>query len=270
MVQTVRDIPMKGLVIREPWIDLILSGSKTWEMRSKPTLVRGQIALIRKGSGMVCGVAELVACHSALDRDGLTATGDRHGIGANQIADVLAAGWVVPWELAQVRRLPKPVPYRHPSGAVTWVNLPPEVTALIAQQSGETSNPEDTVEPARKLIPAAAPVSPPAPPVDSHIVHLTKGAIDNGYIRLTNALGLFPNDAIGGSNTATMAKGTVTVAFDPGPTVTTDVDGSKMILRDRGGTRAFFTSAGAMPGDQVLLERMAPRQIRIRMLKDSL
>ncbi len=26
---------LKGLIIRQPWIDLILSGKKTWEMRSK-------------------------------------------------------------------------------------------------------------------------------------------------------------------------------------------------------------------------------------------
>ena len=28
------------------------------------------------------------------------------------------------WVLDQVRRLPKPVPYEHPRGAVIWVTLP--------------------------------------------------------------------------------------------------------------------------------------------------
>ncbi|MBD8246954.1 ASCH domain-containing protein [Xanthomonas campestris] len=42
---------MKGLVIDEPWISLILSGQKTWEMRSRATSIRGRIALIKKGSG---------------------------------------------------------------------------------------------------------------------------------------------------------------------------------------------------------------------------
>jgi hypothetical protein len=51
---------MKGLIIKEPWISLILSRKKTWELRSRDTRVRGRIALIRKGSGTVIGVAELV------------------------------------------------------------------------------------------------------------------------------------------------------------------------------------------------------------------
>jgi hypothetical protein len=46
---TVSDV-MRGLIIREPWISLILSGKKTWEMRSKSCPQRGVIALILKGS----------------------------------------------------------------------------------------------------------------------------------------------------------------------------------------------------------------------------
>lgn len=50
---------MRGLRIRGPWIDLILSGGKTWEIRGSATRVRGLIALIESGSGTVVGVAEL-------------------------------------------------------------------------------------------------------------------------------------------------------------------------------------------------------------------
>lgn len=35
---------MKGLVIDEPWVSLITAGKKTWEMRSRNTLVRGRSA----------------------------------------------------------------------------------------------------------------------------------------------------------------------------------------------------------------------------------
>jgi len=38
---------MNGLIIREPWISHILSGAKTWEMRTTPTRYRGPIGLIR-------------------------------------------------------------------------------------------------------------------------------------------------------------------------------------------------------------------------------
>jgi hypothetical protein len=59
---------MKGLIIKEPWISLILSRKKTRELRSRDTRVRGRIALIRKGSGTVIGVAELVGTLPKLSR----------------------------------------------------------------------------------------------------------------------------------------------------------------------------------------------------------
>lgn len=39
-----------ALIIREPWIDLVLSGQKSWELRSRSTEKRGLIGLIRKGA----------------------------------------------------------------------------------------------------------------------------------------------------------------------------------------------------------------------------
>jgi hypothetical protein len=36
--------------------------------------------------------------------------------------------------LEHARPLRDPVPYRHPLGAVIWVNLSPEVTTVVEQQ----------------------------------------------------------------------------------------------------------------------------------------
>lgn len=38
---------IRGLILKSPWIDLILDGRKTWEIRGSNTLVRGHIALIK-------------------------------------------------------------------------------------------------------------------------------------------------------------------------------------------------------------------------------
>jgi hypothetical protein len=51
---------LSGLVIRSPYIDWILAGSKTWEIRGSSTAKRGRIALIKSGTGTVIGVADLV------------------------------------------------------------------------------------------------------------------------------------------------------------------------------------------------------------------
>ncbi len=53
----------KGLIIDSPHIERILSGAKTWEMRSSKTAQRGRIALIRKGSGLVVGTVEVDRLH---------------------------------------------------------------------------------------------------------------------------------------------------------------------------------------------------------------
>jgi hypothetical protein len=42
---------MKGLIVKSPWIELILEGKKTWEIRGSNTKIRGPIALIKSGSG---------------------------------------------------------------------------------------------------------------------------------------------------------------------------------------------------------------------------
>ena len=50
---------LDGLLIRAPWIDKILDGSKTWEIRGSHTYKEGRIALIESGTGTIVGVAEL-------------------------------------------------------------------------------------------------------------------------------------------------------------------------------------------------------------------
>jgi hypothetical protein len=112
-----------GLIIDTPWIDLILDGQKTWEMRSRRTTRRGLIGLIRKGSGQVVGAANLTAVHGPLVREELSANFDRHRVSA----EVVQAGGLdhhrVAWELRDACRLSGAVPYHHPPGAVIWVVL---------------------------------------------------------------------------------------------------------------------------------------------------
>jgi hypothetical protein len=116
-------MPERGLIIAEPWVSRILQGQKTWEMRKRPTKIRGRIGLIRKGSGLIVGTAELIDCLPALEAAGIAAT-RRHGVPPDRHANMLASGWLVPWVLRKAEPLVPPIPYDHPSGAVTWVILP--------------------------------------------------------------------------------------------------------------------------------------------------
>ena len=121
----------RGLIIDEPWISLILSGKKTWEMRSTGTRKRGPIGLIRKGSGQVVGAAELVDSLPALSREDYAKTEQLHRIPIEFQSAAILRRRVRPWVLAAARPLPKPIPYQHGSGPVIWVKLDAAVVAAI-------------------------------------------------------------------------------------------------------------------------------------------
>lgn len=125
---------MKGLVIDEPWIGKILGGEKTWEMRTSATEVRGRIALIRKGSGQVVGVAEVVDSIGPLDDIACRAHRDKHRIPPSQ--DEALLRWNHAWVLENALPMVEPVAYRHPNGAVIWVRLPDDVVRQMVPDFG--------------------------------------------------------------------------------------------------------------------------------------
>lgn len=114
------ELPSRGLIIRQPWIELILSGKKTWEMRSRPTSVRGRIALIESGTRMVVGECWIV--HSS--NNPVSHQEARDTINQHHVCDIsLLEKWCFAWELKFAKRYKKPIPYTHPMGAVVWVDL---------------------------------------------------------------------------------------------------------------------------------------------------
>ncbi|MER8954549.1 hypothetical protein NKH98_17775 [Mesorhizobium sp. M0833] len=135
----------KGLIIADPWIGYILGGTKDWEMRSSGASHRGWFGLIRKGTGAVYGVARLIEVGAPLSPTEMIATFGHHRIPEHMIRSGEVAKWNTPWKLADVRRLDRPVPYRHKSGAVTWVELDDAAIDAVVDQfraAVTTINPE--------------------------------------------------------------------------------------------------------------------------------
>ena len=110
----------KGLIIDKPWIGYILDGLKLWEMRSSNTKLRGHIALIEKGSGMIVGVATLIDSIPQMDINVLMDNFDKHRVDYNAHPELLR--WNRGWVLENAQKV-DPVRYVHPRGAVIWVNL---------------------------------------------------------------------------------------------------------------------------------------------------
>src|SRR3954451_7168738 len=152
----------RALVIRERWLNLILRGVKTWEMRPTPTNVRGLIGLIRGGSGLVVGTARLVDSVPPLTRENYMEYRDKHAIPEGMLDEVLRNRWVVPWVLSEARPLATPVPYRHKSGAVTFVVLEPSVAEAVARQRPNESSDEGSDDGRQgPSVPTSGPVPSP-------------------------------------------------------------------------------------------------------------
>ena len=101
---------------------MILDGKKTWEIRGSRTAIRGAIGLIPSGSGAIAGVCEIVDCVGPLTADIFRKNASKAGMRASE-AKLGRYRNTYAWVLAKPRRLKKPVPYKHPSGAVIWVGL---------------------------------------------------------------------------------------------------------------------------------------------------
>jgi hypothetical protein len=111
---------MKGLVIKEPWISLILTGQKTMEMRKTRTKNIGRIALLNRG--YIWGYATLYRCEGPLSKEELLQRVDQHCIPAERIISP-DFQYKFGWMISQVEKLQNPEKYNHPRGAQSWVNL---------------------------------------------------------------------------------------------------------------------------------------------------
>lgn len=120
----------RGLIVRADPLDRILAGRKTWEVRGHRTHLRGTIALIEAGSGCVVGTAELVDVIGPMSASVVSRRKDKTGYSTLPVSYVEYFAWV----MNSARRLPKPVRYRHPSGAVIWVRMDGAVAAAIDAQ----------------------------------------------------------------------------------------------------------------------------------------
>ncbi|HEY2511803.1 MAG TPA: hypothetical protein VGI39_13135 [Polyangiaceae bacterium] len=119
---------LNAVPIRAPAIDWILDGKKTWEIRSRSTNIRGPIGLIRSKSLTVVGSCDIVDV--VLLNRGLILANARAKMNERP-EDCLGCVGHYAWVLDNVRRFEKAVPYKHPSGAVTWVKLDEKTTARV-------------------------------------------------------------------------------------------------------------------------------------------
>jgi hypothetical protein len=114
---------MKALLIKSPHIEKILAGTKVWEIRGSRTHLRGKIALIQSGTGLIIGTAELVDCKGPLKKSDFVK--NHRKLGVTKVSASSGSSYERPhaWVLKNAKKLRKPISYKHPAGAIIWVDL---------------------------------------------------------------------------------------------------------------------------------------------------
>lgn len=138
------DIGPRGLMVRDPYASQILDGEKVWEIRGRATQVRGPVVIVKSGTGRAFGIVNLVRVLGPLELEDLV---EAHELPLSERKEVARDGLPYPKTYAYVLSSPKwfehPIPYRHPSGAVTWVRLPD----LDLERARYASSPRGTAQP---------------------------------------------------------------------------------------------------------------------------
>ena len=140
-----KHLPERALIIRSPHIEKVLAGTKTWEIRSRPTNIRGPIGLIRSGSGLVVATGEVVDCRGPLSFQEFKRNALRAGWKPAEITQ-RPYPTTYAWVLNNVKVLPTPLAYRHPRGTITWVKL---TAAVMRPQGARSDTPLATRTPSR-------------------------------------------------------------------------------------------------------------------------
>jgi len=129
----------RTLIIMSEPIEWILGGRKIWELRTKPTKIRGRIALSEKGAKRIVGMCTLKDCVGPLSVDDYIANARKMNFTKSELeADrkelkkKLSTG-LYAWVLADVKRLAEPIYFENPSGAVTWALLRTNISRKLSK-----------------------------------------------------------------------------------------------------------------------------------------
>ncbi len=126
------DLPGLGLLVREPYISFILAHQKRWEIRGTRTKHRGRLALIRSKSGLIVGECKIIDCKGPLEFQELVSASElsyeeREELRKEGKLPYLqgdgATSKTYAWVLDRPQIYRTAIPYKHPPGAIVFVDL---------------------------------------------------------------------------------------------------------------------------------------------------
>lgn len=123
---------MKALIIKEYWLNLILSGEKTLEIRSSSTGIKNEpFCLLESKSHLIKGIAEInyiLLLNKILFSD----LQKSHCIYRNY--EDIPYKKMFGWHLINVIKFNNPIYHKPKKGTIIWSNLPREVENLCLEE----------------------------------------------------------------------------------------------------------------------------------------
>lgn len=130
----------RALIIYSEPLEWILEGRKVWELRSRPTKIRGWIALSEKGAKRIVGICRLVDCLGPLTVNEFIENAKKMAYTRaeleeerKQLEEDFNESTTYAWVLEGVKRLPTPISFENPSGAVIWARIPIEIAQKLVK-----------------------------------------------------------------------------------------------------------------------------------------
>ena len=114
----------KALIVKPYWVDFLLKGEKTLEIRGSHTQIRGTIGVVKSGTGLIYGTVEVVES-VALDDKTYEERRSEHRVPAP--FEDIPYRQVCGWKVQNPILFQTPRPYHHKQGCVIWVNVPDEL-----------------------------------------------------------------------------------------------------------------------------------------------
>ena len=119
-------IPETGapiLVIKKPYIDMIISGQKTLEIRGAPCRkpVGTRVFLSASGSGTICGSAIFSGSVGPISLEDWDAYRAMHRVEGNELMYKKTFGW----SFVQAEVVDPPIPYMVKRGSIGWRRYEP-------------------------------------------------------------------------------------------------------------------------------------------------
>lgn len=110
---------MEGLIVKQPYAELIINGEKEWELRSRcPPSKKLSKELYLLSAGTVLGKIK-IDTHFEANKNDLEKNKNKHRSETSFLSEHHVS---YVWKVQVIKKFSKPKKYIHPTGARVWVN----------------------------------------------------------------------------------------------------------------------------------------------------